>query len=50
MPTEVPPSGTLYVNTIDREVTEQIKETGELMGIRLDDHIIIADDDFVSAL
>jgi DNA repair protein RadC len=34
----------------DKEVTRRIKEAGELMGISLDDHIIIAGDSFVSAM
>jgi len=34
----------------DREVTKRIRQAGELLGIRLDDHIIVtADGDFVSA-
>jgi DNA repair protein RadC len=44
------PSGSPDVSVQDREVTKRIKEAGELMGIKLDDHIIIAGDGFVSAL
>ena len=43
------PSGSLDVSTEDREVTKRIKEAGELLGIRLDDHIVVAGDNFVSA-
>jgi DNA repair protein RadC len=31
-------------------VTGRIRESGELLGIRLDDHIIVTGDGFVSAL
>ena len=44
------PSGSLTVGDKDKEVTKRIKETGEIIGIRLDDHIIIAGNDFVSLL
>jgi len=43
------PSGMLDISEQDREVTRRIRQAGELIGIRLDDHIIIAGDDFVSA-
>jgi len=45
------PSGRLDISEKDNEVTRRIKLAGELMGIRLDDHIIIAaGGEFVSAL
>jgi DNA repair protein RadC len=44
------PSGSLDVSGKDREVSRRIKEAGELLGIQLDDHIVIAGDGFVSAL
>jgi DNA repair protein RadC len=44
------PSGSLDISNRDREVTDMIKKAGELLGITLDDHIIIAGDDFVSAM
>ncbi|MCL1835486.1 MAG: DNA repair protein RadC [Oscillospiraceae bacterium] len=44
------PSGMLDVSEQDREVSRRIKQAGEIMGIRLDDHIIIAGDDFASAM
>ena len=44
------PSGSLEVGDKDKEVTRRIRESGEIIGIKLDDHIIIAGDDFVSAL
>ena len=43
------PSGMLDISEQDREVTRRIKQAGEIIGIRLDDHIIIAGDDFTSA-
>lgn len=43
------PSGSLCVSDQDREVSKRLKQAGELIGIRLDDHIIIAGDSFVSA-
>jgi len=43
------PSGMLDVSSSDREVTKRIKQAGDIIGIRLDDHIIIAGDEFVSA-
>ena len=44
------PSGSLDIGNKDREVTKRIKDAGELLGIKLDDHIIIAEDGFVSAI
>jgi len=43
------PSGMLDISSSDREVTKRIKQAGDIIGIRLDDHIIIAGDEFVSA-
>jgi len=43
------PSGMLDISEQDREVTRRIRQAGDIIGIRLDDHIIIAGDDFVSA-
>ena len=43
------PSGSLDISGQDREVTKRIKQAGEILGIRLDDHIIVADGGFVSA-
>ena len=43
------PSGLLDISEQDREVTRRIRQAGELLGIRLDDHIIVAGDEFVSA-
>jgi len=43
------PSGKLDISENDREVTKRIRQAGDLLGIRLDDHIIVADNDFVSA-
>ena len=44
------PSGMLDISEQDKEVTKRIRQAGELLGIRLDDHIIIAGDGFVSAM
>jgi len=43
------PSGTLDISEQDREVTKRIRSAGELLGIRLDDHIIVTGDSFISA-
>ena len=43
------PSGALDISEQDKEVTKRIRLAGELLGIRLDDHIIVAGDEFVSA-
>ena len=43
------PSGMLDISEQDRDVTKRIRQAGELLGIRLDDHIIVAGDGFVSA-
>ena len=44
------PSGTLDISEQDREVTKRIKKAGELLGIRLDDHLVIANNCFASAM
>jgi len=43
------PSGQIDVSEQDREVTRRIRQAGDIVGIRLDDHIIVAGDEFVSA-
>lgn len=43
------PSGMLDISESDRTVTNQLRQAGDILGIRLDDHIIVAGDDFVSA-
>ena len=43
------PSGILDISAQDKEVTTRIKLAGELLGITLDDHIIVTKDGFVSA-
>ena len=43
------PSGDLEISEQDREMTKRLKQAGELMGIKLDDHIIVGDGSFVSA-
>jgi DNA repair protein RadC len=44
------PSGSLNIGAKDREVTRRIKDAGELMGIPLNDHVIVAGDECVSAM
>ncbi|MDR0491986.1 MAG: DNA repair protein RadC [Oscillospiraceae bacterium] len=44
------PSGMLDVSEQDREVSRRIKQAGEILGIQLDDHIVIAGESFVSAM
>ena len=45
------PSGMLDVSEQDREVTRRIKQVGDIIGIRLDDHIIVAGrDGYISAM
>jgi len=43
------PSGMLDISEQDREVTRRIKQAGDILGIRLDDHIVVSGDGFVSA-
>jgi DNA repair protein RadC len=43
------PSGLLEVSAQDREVTRRIRQAGDIIGIRLDDHIIVSKHDFISA-
>ena len=42
------PSGMLDISENDREVTTRIKLAGELLGIKLDDHLIVAENGCVS--
>ncbi|MEI7620847.1 MAG: DNA repair protein RadC [Candidatus Falkowbacteria bacterium] len=44
------PSGGLKASAEDREVTEKLKEAGRILGIEVLDHIIIADNRFISIL
>ena len=43
------PSGMLTISEQDREVTKRIKDVGELMGIPLDDHLIITASGYTTA-
>ena len=43
------PSGMLDISEQDREVTRRIRQAGDILGIQLDDHIIVADGSFTSA-
>jgi len=43
------PSGSLDISEQDREVTRRLRQAGDIIGIRLDDHIIVAGDEFLSA-
>lgn len=40
------PSGNLQPSDADRAVTERLQESGELLGIKLIDHIVVCKDDF----
>jgi len=42
------PSGMLDISEQDKAVTKRIRLAGELLGIQLDDHIIVAGDNFTS--
>ena len=42
------PSGMLDISEQDRDVTKRIRQAGELLGIKLDDHILVAGNGFVS--
>jgi len=42
------PSGSLDVSENDREVTNRLRQAGEIIGIRLDDHIIVSGEEYVS--
>ena len=44
------PSGSLDVGERDKDVTKRIRDAGELLGINLDDHIVITRDSFISAM
>ena len=44
------PSGHLRLSPQDKEVSSAIKKAGEIVGITLDDHIVCANGDFVSAM
>jgi len=43
------PSGMLEISENDREVTRRIRQAGDIIGIKLDDHIIVAGNEFISA-
>ena len=42
------PSGSLEASQADKEVTNRLAEAGKLLGITLNDHIIVTKTDFVS--
>ena len=44
------PSGELDISEDDRKVTKTVGIAGDLLGIRLDDHLIIGDGNFISAM
>ena len=44
------PSGMLSISEQDKEVSRCLKQAGELLGIRLDDHIVVAGEGFASAM
>ena len=41
------PSGTLTPSDAERQVTERLREAGELLGVALIDHILLTKTDFV---
>lgn len=44
------PSGSLEVTMADKKITEQLKEAGNILGVGLLDHLIIARNKFVSLI
>lgn len=44
------PSGQLDISAQDREVSDRIRQVGDLVGIACDDHIICGGGSFVSAM
>ena len=42
------PSGNVTPSEEDRRVTTRIQEVGELLGIRLLDHVIVSDEEYYS--
>jgi DNA repair protein RadC len=42
------PSGDPSPSREDREITRRLKDAGELMGVKVLDHIIIGDGSFIS--
>ena len=44
------PSGSLVISSQDKDVSTCMKQAGELLGIRLDDHLIVTGDGFASAM
>ena len=40
------PSGNLKAGTNDRETTRRIRQAGDLLGVHLDDHLIISSEGF----
>ena len=44
------PSGGLTISDNDRTVSRTIKQAGELLGIMLDDHLVLADGNYASAM
>jgi len=44
------PSGSLDISEQDREVSKRIRESGDLLGIKLDDHLVVTADGYASAM
>ena len=42
------PSGSLEAGIKDREVTRKIRQAGQILGIELDDHLVISSEGFTS--
>jgi len=44
------PSGMLDISQSDTDVTNRLKQVGDIVGIHLDDHLIVSGDEFISAM
>lgn len=44
------PSGSLTPSTADLQVTQRLEEVGDLIGIKLNDHLIVTEDSFASII
>jgi len=44
------PSGSLEASQADKDVTNRLAEAGKLLGITLNDHIIVTKSDYISII
>jgi DNA repair protein RadC len=44
------PSGVLTVSESDKNVTSILKQVGDIVGIRLDDHLVVSGENYVSVM